>query len=200
MRPRRCACGRALCQGRMVRSPAPRRQISETAGKLRFPLRLDRARRTLVGPSSSVVCRWVHRRMHQHHPDCRRNDASPAGPRPCGAGPRADFGPTGLRPPLPARGRPRARIARRRRVRPRWHRRLCGCRSVWFVHAGASAARRHPLLTAAVAGRPHLRTARLRRRLGKSHCGRGRLGNEHQRTDTHDHSDGEHADNATRKI
>jgi hypothetical protein len=87
-----------------------------------------------------------------------------------------------------------------RRVRPRWHRRLRGCRSVWFMHASGSAARRHPLLTAAVAGRPHLRTARLRRRLGKSHCGRGRLRNEHQRTDTHDHSDGEHADNATRKI
>jgi hypothetical protein len=87
-----------------------------------------------------------------------------------------------------------------RRVRPRWRRRLCGCRSVWFVHASASAARRHPLLTAVVAGRPHLRTARLRWRLGKSHCGRGRLRNEHQRTDAHDHSDGEHADNATRKI
>jgi hypothetical protein len=87
-----------------------------------------------------------------------------------------------------------------RRVRPRWHRRLCGRRSVWFVHASASTARRHPLLTAAVAGRPYLRTARLRRRLGKSHCGRGRLRNEHQRTDTHDHSDGEHADNATRKL
>jgi hypothetical protein len=103
------------------------------------------------------------------------------------------------RPRLLAGGRGLG-LRHRRRVRPRWHRRLRGCRSVWFVRAGASAARRHPLLTDAFAGRPHLRTARLCWRLGKSHCGRGRLRNEHQRTDAHDHSDGKHADNATRKI
>jgi hypothetical protein len=80
------------------------------------------------------------------------------------------------------------------RVRPRWHGRH-DCRSVCLVGMW-----RRPLLAGAIAGRPHLRTARLRWRLGKAHCGRGRLRNEHERTDAHNHSDGENADNATRKL
>ena len=99
----------------------------ENSVSLAQPPRLDRARRTSVGPSLSVVCRWVHRRMHQRRPDCRRNDdisrrpsalrrwgharilGRPAYGRPCRLG-----------------GRPRARIARRAaRSRRRRHRRLC---------------------------------------------------------------------------
>jgi hypothetical protein len=64
----------------------------------------------------------------------------------------------------------------------------------------ASALWRRPFLTDAVGFGPGLLAAGLRPRLGKSHGRWGRLWNEQQRTHARNHPDGEHADNATRKI
>jgi hypothetical protein len=66
--------------------------------------------------------------------------------------------------------------------------------------ARASPLWRRPFLTDAVGFGPSLLAAGLRRRLGKSHGGWGRLWHEQQRTNARNHPDGEHADNATRKI
>jgi hypothetical protein len=63
----------------------------------------------------------------------------------------------------------------------------------------ASALWRRPFLTDTVGFGPGLLAAGLRG-LGKSHGRWGRLWNEQQRTHARNHPDGEHADNATRKI
>jgi hypothetical protein len=75
----------------------------------------------------------------------------------------------------------------------RWRGRVCRAVRV-------TTARRRPLLADAIGSRPCLMATRPRRRLGKSHCGWRRLWDEQERTNARNHSYGEHADNATRKI